>query len=108
MRAVESRIFFPLERAGLSRAAVRRDESDDCRRFGTARHPTISCNQLRDSTVNAWCTDSVQGVLKTETPSSPENLQPVAQRISNPRNARKSLKNYAAGFSDTKFVNFRR
>jgi hypothetical protein len=40
----------------------------------------------------AWGTDSVQTVLKTERPSSPENLQPEAQRTSNPRNVRKSLK----------------
>ena len=40
----------------------------------------------------AWGTDSVQTVLKTERPSSPENLQPMAQRPSNPRNVRKSLK----------------
>jgi hypothetical protein len=36
----------------------------------------------------AWGTDSVQTVLETERPSPPENLQPVAQRTSNPRNAR--------------------
>jgi hypothetical protein len=40
----------------------------------------------------AWDTDSVQTVLKTERPSSPENLQPKAQRTSNPRNVRKSSK----------------
>src|SRR5882672_5284769 len=40
----------------------------------------------------AWGTDSVRTVLKTERPSSPENLQPKAQRTSNPRNVRKSLK----------------
>jgi hypothetical protein len=40
----------------------------------------------------AWGTDSVQTVLKTERPSSPENLQREAQRTSNPRNVRKSLK----------------
>ena len=40
----------------------------------------------------AWGDDSVQTVLKTERPSSPENLQPKAQRTSNPRNVRKSLK----------------
>jgi hypothetical protein len=40
----------------------------------------------------AWGTDSVQAVLKTEKPSSPETLQPKAQRTSNPRNVRKSLK----------------
>jgi hypothetical protein len=32
----------------------------------------------------AWDTDSVQTVLKTERPSSPENFQPMAQRTSNP------------------------
>jgi hypothetical protein len=37
-------------------------------------------------------TDSVQTALKTESPSSPENLQPPAQRTSNPNNVRKSLK----------------
>ena len=36
----------------------------------------------------AWGTDSVQTVLETEKPSSPENLQPKAQRTSNPRNVR--------------------
>ena len=40
----------------------------------------------------AWGTDSVLTVLKTERPSSLENLQPKAQRTSNPRNVRKSLK----------------
>ena len=40
----------------------------------------------------AWGTDSVQTALKTERPSSPENLQGKAQRTSNPRNVRKSLK----------------
>jgi hypothetical protein len=40
----------------------------------------------------AWGDDSVQTVLKTERPSSPENLQPKAQRTSNPCNVRKSLK----------------
>jgi hypothetical protein len=40
----------------------------------------------------AWGTDSVQTVLKTERPSSPENLQRKTQRTSNPRNVRKSLK----------------
>ena len=40
----------------------------------------------------AWGTDSVQTVLKTERTSSPEILQPKAQRTSNPRNVRKSLK----------------
>jgi len=40
----------------------------------------------------AWGSDSVQTVLKTERPSSPENLQPMAQKTSNPRNVRKSLK----------------
>ena len=38
----------------------------------------------------AWDTDSVQTVLNAERPSSPENLQPMAQRTSNPRKARKS------------------
>jgi hypothetical protein len=33
----------------------------------------------------AWGTNSVQTVLKTERPSSPQNLQPMAQRTSNPR-----------------------
>jgi hypothetical protein len=36
-------------------------------------------------------TDSVQTALKTESPSLPENLQPAAQRTSNPHNVRKSL-----------------
>jgi hypothetical protein len=36
-------------------------------------------------------TDSVQSVLNTERSSSPKNLQPVAQRTSNPHNLRKSL-----------------
>ena len=40
----------------------------------------------------AWGTDSVQTVLKTERPSSPENLRPKAQGTSNPHNVRKSLK----------------
>jgi hypothetical protein len=40
----------------------------------------------------AWDTDYVQTVLKTERPSSPENLQLMAQRTSNPRNVRKSSK----------------
>jgi hypothetical protein len=40
----------------------------------------------------AWGTDSVQTVLKTERPSSSETLQPKAQRTSNPRNIRNSLK----------------
>jgi hypothetical protein len=39
----------------------------------------------------AWGTDSVQDVLKTERPSSPETLQPKAQRTSNPRDVRESL-----------------
>ena len=57
----------------------------------------------------AWDTDSVQTALKTERPSSPENLQRKTQRTSNPRNVRKSLKKpgHAAGYSDTKLVNFR-
>ena len=57
----------------------------------------------------AWGTDSVQTALKMERPSPPENLQPTAQRTSNPRNVRKSLKRpgNAAGYSDTKLVNFR-
>jgi hypothetical protein len=37
-------------------------------------------------------TDSVQTVLKTENPPPPENVQPAAQRTSNPHNVRKSLK----------------
>jgi hypothetical protein len=47
----------------------------------------------------AWGTDSVQTALKTERPSSPENLQRKTQRTSNPRNVRKSLKKpgHAAG-----------
>jgi hypothetical protein len=40
----------------------------------------------------AWGTDSVQAVLKTERPSSPENLQPEAQKTSNPRNVSESSK----------------
>jgi hypothetical protein len=40
----------------------------------------------------AWGDDSVQTVLKTERPSSLENLKPMAQRTSNPRNVRKSSK----------------
>jgi hypothetical protein len=40
----------------------------------------------------AWGTDSVQTVLKTETPSSLEDLQPKAQWTSNPSNVRKSSK----------------
>ena len=40
----------------------------------------------------AWDTDPVQIVLKTERRSSPENLQPMAQRASNPRSIRKSSK----------------
>jgi hypothetical protein len=40
----------------------------------------------------AWGTNSVQTVLKTERPSSPENLQRKTQGTSNPRNVRKSLK----------------
>ena len=40
----------------------------------------------------AWGDDSVQTVLKTERPSAPQNLQPKAQRASNPRNVRKSSK----------------
>jgi hypothetical protein len=55
----------------------------------------------------AWGTDYVQTVLNTEKPSSPENLQLEAQRTSNPRNVRKSLKKTGngAGYSDTKLVN---
>jgi hypothetical protein len=58
----------------------------------------------------AWGTDSVQTALKTERPSSPENLPRKTQRTSNPRNVRKSLKKpgHALGYSDTKLVNFRR
>jgi hypothetical protein len=37
-------------------------------------------------------TGSVQTALKTKSPPSPENLQPVAQRTSNPHNVHKSLK----------------
>jgi hypothetical protein len=40
----------------------------------------------------AWGADSVQILLKTKTPSSPKNSQSKAQRTSNPRNVRKSLK----------------
>jgi hypothetical protein len=40
----------------------------------------------------AWDTDSVQTVLKTERPLSPENLHPMAQRTSNPSNVRKLSK----------------
>jgi hypothetical protein len=40
----------------------------------------------------AWGTNSVQTVLETKRPSPSENLQPVAQRTSNPRNARTSLR----------------
>jgi hypothetical protein len=40
----------------------------------------------------AWGADSVQTVLETKRPSPSENLQPVAQRTSNPRNARNSLR----------------
>jgi hypothetical protein len=40
----------------------------------------------------AWGADSVQTVLKSERPSSPEKLQRKAQSTSNPRSVRKSLK----------------
>jgi hypothetical protein len=37
-------------------------------------------------------TDPVQDILKTESPSSPENLQPMTHGTSNQHNVRKSLK----------------
>jgi hypothetical protein len=53
---------------------------------------TALWNMMSEFVDLGFGTNSVQTVLKTERPSSLENLKPMAQRTSNPRNVRKSLK----------------